>query len=78
MNRIGKGRVWPTGRPKRIIIMIKRRKSLCLIGILKIKNARNFSNKNFQGNKKNSPNNHNNQKSKESANNHGNYTKIFE
>ena len=26
----------PTGRPKRIIIMIKRRKSLCLIEVLKI------------------------------------------
>ena len=36
MNRIGKMRGWPTERPKRIIIMIKRRKSLCLIRILKI------------------------------------------
>ena len=40
--------------------------------------AKNFLNKNFQGNKNNSPNNQNNQKSKESANNHGNYTKKFE
>ena len=36
MNRIVKNRLWPTGRPKGIIILIKRRKSLCLIEILKI------------------------------------------
>ena len=36
MNRIEKRRVWPTKRTKRIIIMIKTRKSLCPIGILKI------------------------------------------
>ena len=42
MNKIGKRRVWPTERPKRIIIMIKRRKSLCPIGILKIIRPTNF------------------------------------
>ena len=36
MNRIVKRRVWPTGRPRGIITLIKRRKSLCLIKILKI------------------------------------------
>ena len=40
--------------------------------------ARNFPNKNFQGNKNNSPSNQNNPKGKESANNHGNYTNNFE
>ena len=40
--------------------------------------ARNFPNKNFQGNKNNSPRNENNSKGKESANNHGNYTTNFE
>ena len=58
--------------------MIKRRKNLCPTEILKKIKARNFANKNFQGNKNNSPSNQNNSKGKEAPNNHGNYTKNFE
>ena len=39
---------------------------------------RNFSNKNFQGNKGNSQINPNGQRNKEYVNNHSNYTKNFE
>ena len=80
LSKIERKKAWPTGRLRKIIISLnKRRRILCLTIIFKNNKAKNYSNnKNFQGNRNSTPNNRNNFKGKETANNHGNFTNNFE